>query len=820
MGRADPQRGAGVSAPTSTGAAVGATVGDTAGQDAGTTLAAAVATALGAAALSPVFSDDDWLPGVLAAVAAVALSGLALRLAGPALWLWASGGRPPSPRWAAFGVPVVPLVQLLALGCALTAVFAPARALFGWIPTSASVADLGSVLVDGSAQLQEQFTPAEPLAGLSALAALMVGILAVVVDLVAVGGRQPALAALALLVVFCIPVSTIDGGIGLAAVALPAAGLLLLLWADQHRRLAWGPRRGGGARAAAGALPAVRTGLLALAAALVLSAFVPTLGEGELAERWRSGSGGGGGSTGTSLDPAASLQGELTREDPIDLLRVEASVPDPGYLRAVALDVYDPELGWVLGDLDDAQELSAGDELAPVPGGTLPRLVEARVTVVDHDDRFLPVLSAPLDLEIADIGAWSFDRTSATVFGEDVSTSNGLTYVTRGAEPRPTPEQLAGSGRVVPGTPEAVFAELTSLSPAVTALVADVTGGARTSAEAVDAIYGFLTDPDNGWVYSLATDPGTSGDDLTDFLRNRRGYCEQYAGAMAAMVRAAGVPARVVLGYTPGIVQPDGSRLVTSNDAHAWVEVFYDGLGWVPYDPTPIDSDRAVQLPWAPRPPDLEVDPRTDLPAVPLPAPAPVVPPVDAGSRDTTATADDDGSVDWLGTVLPATGGVLGLAALAAAPAAVRALQRRRRLATGSAAAAWDELAATARDLGLPWDPWQTPRQIAARLGEVLPGSTPAGRGAHRSAGGRGVGAREAVARLAGAEEAASYARPGSGPAPAELALELRTARRGLLAAAQPRTRLRALLWPASVPATLVADLGRLAPGRRPRAAA
>ena len=814
MDGVDPAGGAGVSAP--------APAATTVRQDAGTTLAAAVATVLGAAALAPVFSGPAWLPGVLAAVTVVALTGLALRLAGPALWGWASGGRPPSSRWAAFGVPVVPLAQLVALGCVLTALFAPARAVFGWVPTTGSVADLGSVLVDGSTQIREQFTPAEPLAGLCALTALMVGILAVVVDLVAVAGRQPGLASLALLVVFCVPVSTLDGGIGLTAVALPAAGLALLLWADQHRRLAWGPRRGGGPRPATGALTAVRTGLLALAAALVLGSLLPTLREGELVDRWRAGSGGGS-SPGTSLDPAASLQGELTREDPIELLRVQASAPDPGYLRAVALDDYDAELGWTLGALADGRSLEEADVLAPLPGTTGSRRVDATVTVLGHDDQFLPVLSSPLGVAIEDAGDWRFDTATATVYGDGVTTTSGLGYDTTGVEPQPTPEQLAASVPVLPRTPEAAFAAPPQLDTSVTDIVTTVTADADTPAAVVGAIYDFMTDPANGWVYSLTTEPGTTGDDLADFLQNRRGYCEQYAGAMAAMVRWAGVPARVVLGYTPGLVQPDGTRLVTSNDAHAWVEVYFDGLGWVPYDPTPIDSDRAVVLPWAPRPPDLEVDPRTDLPTAPLPAPVPTAPEIDPGAGDTPAASADGGSVDWTGTVLPVAAGVLGAGALVSAPAAVRLLQRRRRLAAGSAAAVWDELAATARDLDLPWDPWQTPRQIAARLGELLPGTAPAGRGVHRT-GSRGAAAREAVARLARAEEAASYARPGTGPDPAELAQTLHTARRALLAAAAPRTRLRALLWPASVPGTLLGGPGsrlrRLTAARLPRTAA
>lgn len=795
-------------------------------QDAGTTLAAAVATALGAASLAPVFSARDWVPGVLVAVVTVAVAGLLLRLAGPALWVWASGGRPPSARWSALGVPLVPLGQLAALGCVLTAMFAPGQALLGVLPTPASLADLGAVLVDGSDQIREQVTPAEPLLGLCALTALMVGILAVVVDLVAVGGRQPALAALALLVVFCVPVSTIDGGIGLTAVALPVAGLALLLWADQHRRLAWRPRRADGPRPSTGAVTAVRTGLLALAAAMVLGSLVPTLGEGEFADRWRAGSGGGGGSTGTSLDPTASLRGELTREDPIELLRVQADVPDPGYLRAVALDVYDPEVGWRLGDLDAGLALDEAGVLAAIPGTTERRTVDATVTVLDHDDQFLPVLSSPLQVELADgAGDWRFDRASATVFAPDSTTGEGLVYETLGVEPRPTPEQLAATGPVSPrDDPEAALAFIPELDDTVTDLVDRTVEGAGTPAARVQAIYSFMTDPANGWVYSLSTEPGTTGDDLADFLVNRRGYCEQYAGAMAVMVRAAGVPARVVLGYTPGIVQDDGSRLVTSNDAHAWVEVFFDGIGWVPYDPTPIDADRAVTLPWAPRPPEQEVDPRTDLPTAPVPAPAPAPAPVDPGV-DSTAAADggaDDGR--GLGTVLAVAGGVLGALALGAAPAAVRLVQRRRRLATGTATSAWDELAATARDLGLPWDPWQTPRQVAARLSEQLPGTAPAGRGAHRSGGRRGGSARDAVTLLAHAEEAASYARPGSGPAAGDLADAVHSARGGLLAAAPLRARLRALVLPASVPGTLLAGpggrgLGRLTGGRRPRPA-
>ena len=55
---------------------------------------------------------------------------------------------------------------------------------------------------------------------------------------------------------------------------------------------------------------------------------------------------------------------------------------------------------------------------------------------------------------------------------------------------------------------------------------------------------------------------------------------------MAVMVRAAGVPARVALGYVPGTASTNGTRAITTDDAHAWVEVYFSDLGWVPFDPT------------------------------------------------------------------------------------------------------------------------------------------------------------------------------------------------------------------------------------------
>ena len=426
------------------GAAVGGRRGTTApplrrADDSGRiAVAAAVATLLASAALTPVYISGAWFRPVAAAVLVVLASGWLLRAGGPAGGAAVAGGRP-VPSWlAAAGVALVPLGQLFALGGLLTFRYAPDRALAGFLPTRDSTTDLLAVLVQGSAELHQQATPALPVTGLVALTVLMTGLVAVTVDLIAVAGRQAALAGLALLVLYCVPVGTIVGGIGLLAMAAPAAGLAVLLWADQHRRLARQSPSGArsGPRPGTGAASAVRIAVLALAAGLVLGAVVPTAAEGSFASG-TAGSGGGD-TLGTALDPAAALQGQLTRPRPVPLLRLETTVEDPGYLRAVALDRYDADGGWSLTELDDETVVAGEEALAPLPARSEARAVDATITAVEHDDRFLPLPTSPLSVRVddADEDDWRFDRGSGTVFGRD-ATTGGQRYRVHAEEPRP-----------------------------------------------------------------------------------------------------------------------------------------------------------------------------------------------------------------------------------------------------------------------------------------------------------------------------------------------------------------------------------------------
>src|SRR5204862_3418675 len=84
---------------------------------------------------------------------------------------------------------------------------------------------------------------------------------------------------------------------------------------------------------------------------------------------------------------------------------------------------------------------------------------------------------------------------------------------------------------------------------------------------------------------------------LADFLlRERVGYCQQFSGAMALLLRMGGVPARVAAGFSPGSLDRDRREYVVRDmDAHSWVEVFFPGIGWVTRDPTPGDAPARSQ---------------------------------------------------------------------------------------------------------------------------------------------------------------------------------------------------------------------------------
>jgi hypothetical protein len=157
---------------------------------------------------------------------------------------------------------------------------------------------------------------------------------------------------------------------------------------------------------------------------------------------------------------------------------------------------------------------------------------------------------------------------------------------------------------------------------------------------------------------------------------------------------------------------------VDARDAHAWPELYFQGLGWVPFEPTPsrgVVPDYATESSTASAPGSVENNDDLIPEATPAPAPAPSAAPLPGPGAGGTADTGS-GLLPWL----LGTGALLGAALLAASPRLVRTAIRARRLRAADPAAAvplaWSEMVDLGTDYGLPPEPSETPRAYSARL--------------------------------------------------------------------------------------------------------
>ena len=129
--------------------------------------------------------------------------------------------------------------------------------------------------------------------------------------------------------------------------------------------------------------------------------------------------------------------------------------------------------------------------------------------------------------------------------------------------------------------------------PRVVALAGRLTAGAHTEWEKVWRVERYLLDSGRFRYTTAVSDPGPQP--LVDFLlRTHAGYCQQFAGAAALLLRVAGVPARVVSGFATGPQVGPDRYAVRDLDAHQWIEVYFEGYGWVPLNPTPAADPALV----------------------------------------------------------------------------------------------------------------------------------------------------------------------------------------------------------------------------------
>jgi len=161
--------------------------------------------------------------------------------------------------------------------------------------------------------------------------------------------------------------------------------------------------------------------------------------------------------------------------------------------------------------------------------------------------------------------------------------------------PAVSPSELRAAPVNYPALIGRIYRQLPALDPRVKPLADEITARARNPYDKAMAIQQYL---DSHYAYTLDLSGPPAHDPLANFLFTRRsGQCEYFASAMAIMLRAEDIPTRYVTGFAPGQYNDvGGDYIIRESDAHAWVEVYFPGYGWITFDPTPAGNGSGAGL--------------------------------------------------------------------------------------------------------------------------------------------------------------------------------------------------------------------------------
>lgn len=750
-------------------------------------LCAAAATLMASCALLPLVSPVTWLLQAIFLLAIQTGVGMATR-------------RVPLAR------PVTVAAQALVALMLLTLTFANQQAIVGVIPGPEAFAHFADLLQSGADDVSRYSIPAPLSDGIRLMLIGGVLIIGLAVDTLAVTFRSAAPAGLPLLALYSVAAGLSDGGADWLWFLVAAMGYLMLLLAEGRDRLSqWGRVFGGAPRTPggepSGAVAPVRTGrrigVVALGIALAVPLALPSMNGGLLdAAGTGVGSGSGSGGTISAVNPLVSLRDSLNVDEDREVLSLKTDSADVSnlYLRIVSLDDFDGTT-WQ----PSKRSIEAVPDKFPTPfglGADVKRAeVETTVSAADwYAQNWLPMPYPPSAVDIS--GNWRYEPLGMTVVGDRRQTTRGASYTVRSLDVQPTADQLAGA----PEPPAALKREFTKLPDSLPGVVGrtarEVTEGATSHYGQAVKLQEYFSIT-GGFQYDTDVKVGSGPEAIARFLRDKEGFCVHFSFAMAAMARSLDIPARVAVGFAPGTPQGDGSVSVGLRDAHAWPELYFEGVGWTRFEPTPtrgsVPSYTQADTPGSTLPDVARPSQSTSTGPSATPSTSESCagqnPELCASESPEAAVAVGGDGPKWYVLLAWALGGAAALL-IPSAPMLWRLRTRSVRLGAHGRAEAdiprhtlsvWQELTDTAWDFGIPPDDSQTPRKTAARIVRLGHLDPPAAASVHR---------------VADAVEQVLYA-----PVPhstAGLAEDVRRVRSDLRSRAAWTADLRALLLPRS----------------------
>jgi transglutaminase-like putative cysteine protease len=722
------------------------------------------------------------LSGLLLIALAVATAGLHLILVGLSWWFNAIvvmivvlGSAAAvryllRPRW------LPTLVAAVVGAAAITVEFAGSTAVLGVIPTGDTVERFRQLVVSADDSIAAQSTPAVAVPGILFLICVSIAGMAILMDAVALWWRAPAVSGIPLLVVLAVPSIVRTDLADPVFFELTAVAYLFVIRVRIRR-----------VQPAA----ALAAGAVAVLGALIVPMLLPPISP---ADDINAGSAG----FAATVNPIINLGANLRKTSPVPALTYTTTADSGEYLQLTTLDSFDGNQ-WE----PDVPKPIKGNSVSAI--GAAPGLtsavqrsrIQTTIQVTSTQGKWLPV-PYPAKSITGLQGDWFWEPKALEVLSPNAD-MQGQRYTVTSLDVEPTQDQLEQA----PRSQTSPLAKVPrGLDPIVAQTAKKMVGTAKTDFDKAIALQDWFRG--GTFKYSVRA-PAAAGFDgsgldvIVPFLKAKSGYCVHFATTMAVMARTLGIPSRVAVGFLPGTVSHvagEGTAIyqVSSTDLHAWPELYFKGVGWVRFEPTPsrgFEPNFASASVAQPVPADSAA-----------PAPVPTATPT-APVRQPRLPADPTAPQAGASVSQSAPGTNWGIVALIAlllvllVPDFVRRRIRRKRMeairnSVNASATSWREMRDTARDLGIEVHDFATTREQASYFEAYV-----SERLAHRP------GSRDrtlaAIGALRSMIEADAYTSTAP-PFPGErMASALRLALKGLRRSVPLASRLRAELVPQSV---------------------